>query len=196
MSGGLSAARREEQHTKSGLVQSKIKVQKSKSEHLELPFLQTSQYREAITPHHTYKHYMQQSSPQTSPALSGDNAIDPSTNHLCLDCLLSSLTASAYSHACPPPAVLGLQNIGQQTCSHISTPESICKSLPGGIVSSDQPNIEHLPELISGVREPFSDTVQYVNSHFQLQPKVVPLCLHIQKLRQQKDNVIQGQYLP
>ena len=79
------------------------------------------------------------------------------------------------------------------TCSHTSTPESICKTLPPGLVTGGQPSLEHLQELISGVMELYSDVIQFFNPEIELQPKVVPL--HIQKLLQQKVKVIQGQYL-
>ena len=43
---------------------------------------------------------------------------------------------------------LRLQNCSQLTCSHHFTPESIYKSLPSGIVTSDQPCFKHLLELV------------------------------------------------
>ena len=51
-------------------------------------------------------------------------------------------------------AVLRLQNTGQLTCSHTSTPESICKSLSSWYcITGGQPSLEHLQKLVSGVLE-------------------------------------------
>ena len=90
-------------------------------------------------------------------------------------------------------AVLCLQNMGQLTCSHTSTPESICKSLPGGVVTGDQPSLEHLQELISGILILYSDTVQCTSSHLELKSKGIPVCRHIHNFLQDLTKVIQGQ---
>ena len=57
------------------------------------------------------------------------------------------------------------------------------------------PGLEHLLELISGVRKQCSDPIQCLRPHFELQPKVVPLFMHILKLLQYLTKVIQGQYV-
>ena len=77
-------------------------------------------------------------------------------------------------------AVLCLQLISQLTCSH--TPESICNSLPTGIVTGGQPSLEHLPELAFRVRETNDDPVQCPSTHFEQDPQGIPLCMHISKL--------------
>ena len=89
--------------------------------------------------------------------------------------------------------VLSRQNTGQLTCSHTSTPESICKSLPAGIVTGGQPSLEHLQELAFGIRELCLDTVQRTSSHLELEPKGIPVWRHIQYLLQDSTKVIWSQ---
>ena len=94
-----------------------------------------------------------------------------------------------------PQAALCLQNASQLTCSYTSTSESIYKSSPAGIVTGGQPSLDHLQELISRVRELCPDPVKCPSPHFELQPKVVPLCRHIQNLLYHLTKIIQGQFV-
>ena len=76
--------------------------------------------------------------------------------------------------------VLCFQNSSQLTSSHRSTPESIYKSLPAGIVTSGQPCIKHLSELIFRSIKLCPNAVQSSSPHFQFEPNIVPLwsCVH------------------
>ena len=89
--------------------------------------------------------------------------------------------------------VLCFQNSNQLTCSHQWTLESIYKSLPTGIVTSGQPCIKHLSELNFWSIKLCPNAVQSSSSHFQLEPKIVPLCSCIQNPLQHTTKVIGGQ---